>query len=387
MSGILERIEQQLETIGRDGRLRRLPAIDNGKDKYLQIGEQRLLNLASNDYLGLSSSPLLAAAAHDAINEYGASSGASRLVTGNNRLYQELEHELASFKAQPAALVFNSGYTANLCLLATLADRHTLVFSDRLNHASIIDGISLSGAKHVRYRHNDMAHLATLLTKHKDHPHKLIITDSVFSMDGDLADLPSLVQLKHDFNCLLVIDEAHATGIFGHGRGLAHELGVEQEIDLHMGTFSKALGSFGGYVAGSRLLIDYLINTGRALIYTTGLPPATVASNLAAIRLLQQNPDQGQPLLTMARNLVRHLQDLGIDTGPTESHIIPIIIGDNERTLQVQQQLHDMRIHVGAIRPPTVPTGTARLRLALRADLTLGELELLTTQLSEVLCR
>ncbi len=387
MSGILERIEQQLETIGRDGRLRRLPAIDNGKDKYLQIGEQRLLNLASNDYLGLSSSPLLAAAAHDAINEYGASSGASRLVTGNNRLYQELEHELASFKAQPAALVFNSGYTANLCLLASLADRHTLVFSDRLNHASIIDGISLSGAKHVRYRHNDMAHLATLLTKHKDHPHKLIITDSVFSMDGDLADLPSLVQLKHDFNCLLVIDEAHATGIFGHGRGLAHEFGVEQEIDLHMGTFSKALGSFGGYVGGSRLLIDYLINTGRALIYTTGLPPATVASNLAAIRLLQQNPDQGQPLLTMARNLVRHLQDLGIDTGPTESHIIPIIIGDNERTLQVQQQLHDMGIHVGAIRPSTVPTGTARLRLALRADLTLGEFELLTTQLSEVLCR
>ena len=383
---ILERITQQMETIRSDGRLRELPDIENCKEKYMRIGGQLLLNLASNDYLGLSSSPVLAAAARDAITEYGASSGASRLVTGNNRLYMELEQELAGFKKQEAALVFNSGYTANLCLLATLADRHTLVFSDRLNHASIIDGITLSGAKHVRYRHNDMDHLATLLEKHKDHPHKLIITDSVFSMDGDLADLKTLVKLKQAYDCLLVIDEAHATGIFGHGRGLAHELGVDKDIDLHMGTFSKALGSFGGYVAGSRLLIDYLINAGRALIYTTSLPPATVAANLAAIRLVSQNPDQGLKLRTMARNLVTHLKNCGIDTGTTESHIIPVIIGANERTVQIQQQLHGMGIHVGAIRPPTVPQGTARLRLALRADLDADEFEQLATRLREVLC-
>ncbi len=386
MSGILARINQQMQTIRSDGRLRHLPVIDNNKEKYMQLGGQRLLNLASNDYLGLSSSAVLADAARDAIDEYGVSSGASRLVTGNNRLYNELEQELANFKQQPAALVFNSGYTANLCLVATLADRHSLVFSDRLNHASIIDGIALSGAKHVRYRHNDMEHLAALLEKHKDQPNKLIITDSVFSMDGDLADLTTLVKLKHDFNCLLVVDEAHATGIFGHGRGLAHELGIDQDVDLHMGTFSKALGSFGGYVAGSRLLIDYLINAGRALIYTTGLPPATVAANLAAIRLLQQDPDQGQPLRTMAHSLVTHLHNRGIDTGATESHIIPVIIGDNERTIHIQQHLHGMGIHVGAIRPPTVPTGTARLRLALRADLNLDEFKLLTTKLCEVLC-
>ncbi len=386
MNGILSRIEKQLNTISSDGRLRQLPEIDNGKQKYLQMGGKRLLNLASNDYLGLSSSPRLAAAARDAISIYGTSSGASRLVTGNNRLYTELEQELATFKDQQAALVFNSGYTTNLCLLTALADRHTLVFSDRLNHASIIDGISLSGAKHIRYRHNDMEHLATLLEKHRDHEAKLIITDSVFSMDGDLADLHTLVKLKQTYDCLLVIDEAHASGIFGDGRGLAHQLGVAAEIDLHMGTFSKALGSFGGYVAGQQLLIDYLINTGRALIYTTGLPPATVAANLAALRHIRRNPDQGQKLLTMAKNLVGQLNQHGINTGPTESHIIPLIIGDNTRTIQIQQHLHDSGIHVGAIRPPTVPQGTARLRLALRADLTSDEITQLTTTLIEVLC-
>ena len=386
MNPILQRITERMDGFAKEGRLRQLPAINNARNKYLQLGGKTLLNLASNDYLGLSSSPILARAARVALEEYGTSSGASRLVTGNNSLYSALEMELAACKGQEAALVFTSGFTANLALMASLADRHTLVFSDRLNHASILDGITLSGARQIRYRHNDLDHLAELLNRHHACPYKLIVTDSVFSMDGDLADLQRLVELKHQHDCLLVIDEAHATGIFGQGRGLAHELGVAQEIDLQMGTFSKALGSFGGYVAGSRSLIDYLINTGRSLIYTTGLPPATLAANLAALRLIQEDPAPGLHLRDLARQLCEHLQEQGFATAGSCSQIVPVVIGTNTRVLQLQQRLITAGIYVGAIRPPTVPQGTARLRIALRADLSEEEFNRLTTTLLEVLC-
>ena len=386
MNPILQRIAERMDGIAKEGRLRQLPAISNARNKYLQLGGKSLLNLASNDYLGLSGSPLLARAARAALEEYGTSSGASRLVTGNNSLYSALEKELAAYKGQEAALVFSSGFTANLALMASLADRHTLVFSDRLNHASILDGITLSGARQIRYRHNDLNHLAELLNKHRACPYKLIVTDSVFSMDGDRADLQRLVELKHQHDCLLIIDEAHATGIFGQGRGLAHELGVAQEIDLQMGTFSKALGSFGGYVAASRSLIDYLINTGRSLIYTTGLPPATLAANLAALQLIQENPAPGLYLRDLARQLCEQLQEQGFATAGSSSQIVPVVIGTNTRVLQLQQRLITAGIYVGAIRPPTVPQGTARLRIALRADLTKKEFSRLNTTLLEILC-
>ena len=386
MSGILQQIDRQMASIRQDERLRQLPTIKNAKSRWMTYNGRQLLNLASNDYLGFAESPLLAQAAKAAITSYGTSSGASRLVTGNNELFTQLEQELAKFKQQEAALVFNSGYTANLCIISAVANRNTLVFSDRLNHASIIDGIKLSGAKHIRYRHNDMKHLDSLLEKHRGVSDKLLVSDSVFSMDGDLADLCQLVELSKKHNCMLMVDEAHATGIFGHGRGLAHALGVEKEIDLHMGTFSKALGSFGGYVAGSRKLIDYLINTGRALIYTTGLPPATIAANLAAIRLLRNDSTAGSKLCDQASALCTTLNQNGINTGASDSPIIPVILNDNERTLQAQKNLIAQGIYVGAIRPPTVPVNTARLRIALRADLTTTELQQLETTLLEEIC-
>ena len=355
MNPILTRIDKQLNDIRADQRLRTLPRISQDRSRYIQVDGTTLLNLASNDYLGFSISSVLARAAAEALQVYGSSSGASRLVTGNGPLYTRLEEELAEYKGTEAALVLNSGYTANLCLLSSLADRHTLVFSDRFNHASIIDGIALSGARQIRYRHNDMHHLEQLLEKHRAHPHKLIVSDSVFSMDGDLADLATLIRLKKEHRALLMIDEAHATGIFGQGRGLAHELGLEQEIDVQMGTFSKALGSFGGYVAASRQLIDYLVNCGRSLIYTTGLPPATLAANLAALRLLLDRPDIGKELNSRAEQLRLTLSTRGIDTLKSASPIIPVVIGDNEKTMQVQHLLKEHGIYVGAIRPPTVP--------------------------------
>ncbi len=386
MNPILARIDKQLTDIRSDQRLRSLPRISHDRSRYIQVDGVTLLNLASNDYLGFSISPVLSRAATEALQVYGSSSGASRLVTGNGPLYTRLEEELAEYKGTEAALVFNSGYTANLCLLSSLADRHTLVFSDRLNHASIIDGIALSGARQIRYRHNDMEHLEQLLDKHREHPHKLIVSDSVFSMDGDLADLSGLVRLKKAHRALLMIDEAHATGIFGQGRGLAHELGVEQDIDLQMGTFSKALGSFGGYVAASRQLIDYLVNCGRSLIYTTGLPPATLAASLAAVRLVLGNPNIGRELNSRAEKLRQILSTRGIDSLKSASPIIPVVIGDNEKTMLVQQRLKEKGIYVGAIRPPTVPQGTARLRIALRADMDEDDDQQLEQALLEALC-
>ncbi len=386
MNPILTRIDKQLNDIRADQRLRTLPRISQDRSRYIQVDGTTLLNLASNDYLGFSISSVLARAAAEALQVYGSSSGASRLVTGNGPLYTRLEEELAEYKGTEAALVLNSGYTANLCLLSSLADRHTLVFSDRFNHASIIDGIALSGARQIRYRHNDMHHLEQLLEKHRAHPHKLIVSDSVFSMDGDLADLATLIRLKKEHRALLMIDEAHATGIFGQGRGLAHELGLEQEIDVQMGTFSKALGSFGGYVAASRQLIDYLVNCGRSLIYTTGLPPATLAANLAALRLLLDRPDIGKELNSRAEQLRLTLSTRGIDTLKSASPIIPVVIGDNEKTMQVQHLLKEHGIYVGAIRPPTVPKGTARLRIALRADMDEEDYQQLEHALLEILC-
>ncbi len=232
--------------------LRKRANLEQGTGLFVLYNGQQVLNLASNNYLGLAGHPALAEAAKKAITEYGTSSGASRLVSGNFGLLDRLEQELCHFHTCQSALVLNSGYAANLALCTALADRHSVIFSDKLNHASITDGILLSRAAHTRYRHNDMEHLLFQLKKYKQAPKKLLVTDSIFSMDGDLADLPQLVRICRDHNMLLLVDEAHATGIYGQGRGLSHDLGLEKEVDILMGTFSKALGSQGGYLRGKK---------------------------------------------------------------------------------------------------------------------------------------
>lgn len=363
-------MKSELAELREQSLFRQIPPVDNGADKYLLHDGISLLNLASNNYLGLAGHPDLKQAAMAATERYGTSSGASRLISGNFGLLDELESALCQFKEQEAALVVGSGFAANLMILSTLADRHTVVFSDKLNHASIVDGIRLSGAKHVRYRHNDMAHLATLLEKHSAAPRKVLVTDTVFSMDGDMADMASIVDLCHRHSVLSVVDEAHAVGVLGDGRGLCAELGLADRVDVHMGTFSKGLGSYGAYVAGQSDIIDYLRNKGRPFIFSTALPPAVIGANRAAVQLVSGTPAMGNRLLKMARETRGFLSSLGLDTGPSQTAIIPVILGPNERALAARDVLMAQGVCVGAVRPPTVPEGTARLRISLRADLT-----------------
>ncbi len=370
-------IARELERLEAEGCLRSIPDIDRGSDLYLDFQGKTLLNLASNNYLGLAGSNALSRAAVQAVENFGTSSGASRLIAGNYDLLTELEHTLSRFKKTSASLIMNSGYAANLGLISSLADRKSLVFSDRLNHASIIDGIQLSRATHVRYRHGDPEHLSHQLQKYPEQCRKILITDTVFSMDGDKAPLVEIVDLCKEHQVLIIVDEAHAAGILGQGRGLAAELGLEQEIDVHMGTFSKALGSFGGYIAGSQELIRLVQNKARSFIFSTALPPAVIGANLEALHQVQIRPDKGAHLLNMAQDLRKHLHSLGWDTLSSTTQIVPVIVGSNQNALDTQKKLMDRGIYAAAVRPPTVPRNLARIRLSLRADMQESDMALL----------
>ncbi|WP_462324831.1 aminotransferase class I/II-fold pyridoxal phosphate-dependent enzyme [Desulfoplanes sp.] len=362
-------ITTQKRRIKARGLWREIPNIDSGADLLVHLDGKEAINLASNNYLGLAGKNVMQEAAVHATTAYGTSSGASRLVTGTFAMYGKLETALAGLKNQEASLIFGSGYAANLGLVTTLADRKSVVFSDRLNHASIVDGIVLSRAHHVRYRHNDMDHLAYCLEKYRDVPQKLLVTDSVFSMDGDRADLCAIVALCKEHGVVMAVDEAHATGILGRGQGLACELGVEQEIQLHMGTLSKGLGSYGGFVCARQGAVDILKNLARSFIFSTALPPAVIGAGLCGVDWVNDHPDQGQILLNNSNRMREFLSALEFNVGPSSTQIIPVIIGDNGKTLWARDHLLGSGVLVSAIRPPTVPEGTARLRLALRADM------------------
>jgi 8-amino-7-oxononanoate synthase len=363
-----DKIMKQLENLRNNSLWREMPDIQTGAGRYVEMNGAEYLNLSSNNYLGLSENELVKKEAAEALEKYGTSSGASRIVTGNYKLYDDLERKTASFKNTKKALVTNSGYAANIAIYQSLAGRDTVVFSDRLNHASIIDGIRLSGAKHVRYKHCDMADLEELLIRHKDAKEKIIATDTVFSMDGDVCPLYRILTLAEKYGCLTVIDEAHATGVFGRGRGYAHELGLADRVDIHMGTFSKALGSFGAYIAADEYIIDYLRNTARPFIFSTSLPPSVVGASVGALKYMAKYPEVGGRLLDAAEELRHYLNKLGFDTGRSSSQIIPVILGDNGRTLKAKEFLLGKGIYAAAVRPPTVPENTARLRLTLRLD-------------------
>lgn len=373
-SPIQTQIPLILDTLSAKNHLRTIPDTDNSADLYLNHQGRMLLNLASNNYLGLAGSDRHKQAAIKAVNSYGTSSSASRLISGNYQACDQLEDRLCRFKKTPAALVTGSGYSANLCILGALAGRKSIIFSDRLNHASITDAALLSRARSIRYRHADMDHLEFLLKKHQGYPEKILITDTVFSMDGDTAPLLDIVELCKKYQVLISVDEAHATGIFGKGRGLAHHLGVANEIQVHMGTFSKALGSYGGYIASGSDIISLIINRGRPFIYSTALPPAVIGASLAGLDSVLDSPEKGSQLLDMARHMRNFLHDLGFDTGQSATQIIPVKLGRSSLVLQARQMLMESGIFAGAVRPPTVPSGTARLRLSLRTDMGRNEI-------------
>lgn len=366
----LEVLSERLASIKTAGLYRTLRTVDRTTPQVMVNGKSALL-LCSNNYLGLAEHPRLAQAASDAALCYGTSSAASRLVSGNLSLHVQLEDKLMQWKGTEAALLFNSGYAANTGIIAALVGRGDVIFSDRLNHASIVDGALLSGAKLVRYPHNDMQALERLLQQHHSNGLRLIVSDSVFSMDGDVAPLTQLAELAERHQTLLLVDDAHAGGVLGEqGRGSLELCKSAEQVTIQMGTFGKALGSYGAYAACSGLIKEYLINRARSFIFSTSLPPAVLAASLAAIDLVRSGEgEQLRQRLAENGQLLRCLlQEAGLQVPAGTTPIIPVLIGDATTTVRFSTRLLEEGVYVQGIRPPTVPAGTSRLRCTVMAS-------------------
>ncbi len=360
----------------RQGLFRTLKILEGPQDNKIIIEGKEFINFCSNNYLGLANDPRLKQAAIEAAKNFGTSTAASRLICGTTLLHKQLEEKISEFKHSVSCLVFNSGYVANLGVISSLINKDGLIFSDRLNHASIVDAIVLSRAHFIRYSHNDMRQLESLLQKHREVKRKLIVTDTVFSMDGDTAQLKRIVELAEQYDVFVMVDEAHATGVLGpNGGGLVEELNLSSKIDIQMGTLSKALGSFGAFVCGSKDLSEYLINTSRPFIYTTSLPAAVLATSIKAIEIMQEEPQRRLGLWNNIRFMKTNLKGIGLECGNSSSAIIPILTRDNELTMEFSQRLFNKGIFIQGVRPPTVPLGLARLRLTVTANHTQEDLE------------
>jgi 8-amino-7-oxononanoate synthase len=378
-------ISDELKNIKKAGLYRELNVIDNAQGVYLEVEGRKYLSFCSNNYLGLANNPLVVSAVKDAVEEYGWGAGASRLVSGNMALHETLENEISLFKEKESAIVFPTGYMANIGTISTLVSKGDLVICDKLNHASIIDGCRLSGADFRVYTHCDMEKLENILKKSSNYARKLIVTDSVFSMDGDLAPLPDIVSIARKYNAIIMVDEAHGTGVFGkEGRGVVEHFNLNKEIDVVMGTFSKAIGSLGGYVCGDEDLINFLRNKARSFIYTTALPPAVCAASIAGLKLIQKTPSLRKSLWDNIRYLKDKLTLLNFNVITSASPIIPILIGDADKAVGVSKFLYEKGILIPAIRPPTVPANSSRLRMTVMSTHTKEDLNRLLDVLSDV---
>ena len=361
-------IQNELEALKRQGLYRKLRRVEGEQGPTLMLDGREVLNFSSNNYLGLASHPALKKAAKEAIDRYGCGAVASRLISGNMALHEELEEKIAALKGTEAALVFNSGFQANVGIIPALAGEGDVIFSDELNHASIIDGCRLARAKTVVYPHCDPTGLEDALKNSQANGRKLIVTETLFSMDGDETPLAEIVELSERYGALVMVDEAHATGVAGpNGAGIAAKLGLGERIPIQMGTLGKALGGFGAYVAGSRALRELLINRCRSFIFTTALPPAVLAAAIAAIDLLYQEPQRRLALWHNIRALREGLRKLGFALGKSESQIFPLVIGDAEKCVAFSERLLQKGVFAQGIRPPTVPEGTSRLRITVMA--------------------
>ncbi|WP_162472596.1 8-amino-7-oxononanoate synthase [Thermoanaerobacter kivui] len=363
-------LEKELELLKESSLYRQLPGpLEEFNGSRAIINGQEVLLFSSNNYLGMSHHPRVKAATLEAVERWGTGSGGSRLTTGNFVLHRQLEERIARFKSTEDAIVFSSGYLANLGVISALVGQGDLVLSDELNHASIIDGCRLSRATVKVFRHKDVAHLKDiLLAERNSYRRCLIVTDGVFSMDGDIAPLPQLLQLAEEFQSLLMVDDAHATGVLGkRGAGTVEHFGLENKNIIQVGTLSKALGSEGGYVAGNVILIDYLRNRARSFIFSTALSPPIVAAAIAALDVLEEELYLLDQLHANVRQFYKGLKELGFEVLPTESAIIPLMVGESHRTLALSSALAEKGVFVPAIRPPTVPEGTSRLRITVMA--------------------
>ena len=375
----------QIEALKRRGLYRSLRRVDGEQGAELVLDGRPALNFSSNNYLGLAAHPALKKAAREAIERYGCGSAASRLISGNMALYEELEEKIAKLKNTAAALVFSSGYQANAGIIPALAGEGDTILSDALNHASIIDGCRLSRAQTIVYPHCDVAFLEDALKKAPARGRKLIVTETIFSMDGDETPLAAIVELAERHGAMIMIDEAHATGVFGpNGAGVAAKFGLAERITLQMGTLGKALGGFGAYVACGDALRDVLINRCRSFVFTTALPPPVLAAASAAVDLLYNEPQRRLALWHNIRALREGLRAAGFAVAESESQILPLVIGDAKKCMALSERLLEKGVFVQGIRPPTVPEGTSRLRVTAMATHTHEQLHRALKTFAEV---
>jgi 8-amino-7-oxononanoate synthase len=378
---------RELEELRQADLLRSCRTIESAQGPVVRIGGREMLLFCSNNYLGLASHPAVAAAAVEAVRRYGYGAAASRLISGTMMPHVELEGALAEFCHKEAALVFPSGWTANEALLTTLPQKGDIVLLDKQDHASIIDAVRRSGADFHTYRRQATVRIERLLGD-GSYRRRFIVTESVFSMDGETADLRRLVELKNRYDAILIVDEAHAFGCMGdEGVGYCEASGVLEDIDILVATLSKALGAAGGFVAGPRPVRDILINKARPFIYTTACSPVNCAAALASLSLVRSEPGRRERLRGNADYLRERLAALKLDTGSSSTHIIPVIIGGAKEALAVSAALHEMGFFIPAIRPPTVPAGTARLRISLQSEHTRSHMDSLCSALAELIRR
>jgi len=368
-------LKQELERLKTSGLYRDMKRITGHIDTTVSIDGKEVILLSSNNYLGLAFHPKLKEAAASALREYGTGACASRLISGNMEIHEELENKTAKFKGCQSAIVFPTGYMANIGVITSLAGNGDLILSDELNHASIIDGCKLSGAEVRVYPHKNIEKLKEILSQGNASSSKgsykrmLIVTDGVFSMDGDITPLPEILDVAREEDALVILDDAHATGVLGeNGKGTAEHFGLTDENLIHMGTFSKALGSMGGYIAGSKVIIEYLRNNARPFIYSTALPPSVCASSIAAIDILEKEPSIRTRLWRNIARFRKGLTNLGYNTMESQTQIIPILIGDASLTMKFATAIFQKGVYAPGIRPPTVPEGKSRIRTSLMAS-------------------
>ncbi len=386
--GQWDRMEEELMSLKKQDLYRSMVTFDTAQTSNVEMEGEKQHLFCSNAYLDLCNDRKVKDCATAVLEEYGVGSGGSRLTTGNSRLHVALEQTIAGFKKREAALVFNTGYMANVGTISALVGKGDVIFSDALNHASIIDGCRLSGAKVLIYRHNDMEDLEEKLAAYAGQ-YGLIVSDGVFSMDGDIVNLPELIKLAKKYHFFTMIDEAHATGVIGHaGGGTEEYYGMEGSVDILMGTLSKAVGAEGGYVCGSRLLITYLMNKARSFIFSTSLSPVTMAAAKCGIERIMEEPQRVARLQENIGYFCGLLEERGICVN-RETAIIPIIVGDEKRAMEIMKRLREKGYFISAIRYPTVERGSARLRIALMSSHTKEELLGLADALTECMkeCR
>lgn len=377
-------LQKELDERNALGLLRKRRTLQSPQSPHITVDGKEYLSFCSNDYLGLAKHTQLIAAMQQGAQQWGAGAGAAHLVSGHSQAHHDLEEALAEFVATPAALLFSTGYMANLGVVQALVGKSDTVFADKLNHASLNDAMLLSRAKVQRYRHNDMAHLADLLAKTKS-GHKLIITDAVFSMDGDLACLAELLALCEQHDAWLLVDDAHGFGVLGdEGRGSLSHFKLASPRIIYMATLGKAAGVFGAFVAAEQVVIDTLVNHARSYVYTTATPPALASAMLESLKLISQGNAIRAHLQKLITQLRDGLSDLPYQLMPSDTAIQPLMIGDSQQALALSDRLREQGIWVAAIRPPTVPQGTARLRITLSAAHTTADVEQLIGALHEL---